>query len=243
MTPRMDRARAVNLPPVVLWLSVVLIGVHALRQFIGEATDERILYTFAFIPARYDPFGTLIPGGAAARIWSPVTYAFLHGDWMHLLVNIVWMASFGGPLARRFGAARFLFLSLISAVAGAALHYALHQGDQGLVIGASGAISGIMAGTSRFAFSPNGPLAGGGPASFNVRAESLARAARNGRAIAFVLIWFGTNVIFGAVPGIAGTSMPIAWEAHIGGFLAGLLVFPLLDPIRRAPPPGEKLAS
>ena len=240
----MDRARAINLPPVILWLSLVLIGVHVLRQFLSEASDERLLYTFAFIPARYTEFGTFIPGGAPARIWSPVSYAFLHGDWVHLLVNMVWMASFGGPLARRFGAMRFLLLSLITAVAGAALHYVLHRTDQGLVIGASGAISGIMAGTSRFAFSPHGPLAGGGAASFDVPAEPLSSAMRNKRAIAFVLVWSATNVIFGAFPGmIAGVSGPIAWEAHIGGFLAGLLCFPLFDPIRRERPPGERLAS
>ena len=81
----------------------------------GESTDEWILLAFAFIPARYGDVGAVIPGGEAARVWSPVTYAFLHADWVHLLVNMIWMASFGGPLARRFGAARFLLLSLVSA--------------------------------------------------------------------------------------------------------------------------------
>ena len=230
----MERTRAINLAPVVTWLAVVFIGVHVLRQFVSEVMDERILYAFAFIPARYQAFGLLLPGGAAARFWSPITYAFLHADAVHLFVNIIWMASFGGALARRFRALRFLLLSGISAVAGAGLHFVLHAGDQSLVIGASGAVSGMMAGTARFAFSPGGPLAGTMHGDFHVAAEPLTRAVRNGRAIAFVLVWFVVNILFGlAGPMIAGVSGEIAWEAHIGGFLAGLLCFPLLDPLPR----------
>jgi len=241
----MDRPRAINLHPVVLWLAVALIGIHAARQFVGEATDETLLLTFAFIPDRYSSIGEMLPGGEGARYWSPVTYAFLHADALHLLVNIIWMASFGGALARRFGTVRFLLLSLASAVAGAGLHYVMHRNDGGLVIGASGAVSGMMAATARFAFSPNGPLAGGrSAAAFGVPAEPLLAAFRNRRAVAFVLVWFAVNIIFGLAGSLTpGVSGQIAWEAHIGGFLAGLLCFPLLDPVRGGPLPGERLAS
>jgi membrane associated rhomboid family serine protease len=242
---RMERNPAINLPPAVLWLAVAFVGVHVARQFIGEADDEWVLYAFAFIPARYGAFGEFLPGGMAARFWSPVTYAFLHGDWVHLLVNIVWMASFGTALARRFGSARFLVLSVVSAAAGAGLHFVLHDGDQGLVIGASGAVSGMMAATARFAFSPSGPLGGGRTAAaFHVPAEPLRLALRNRRAIAFVLVWVGVNFLFGVAGTLVpGVSAPIAWEAHIGGFLAGLLCFSLLDPAGRDGAPGERLAS
>jgi membrane associated rhomboid family serine protease len=153
---------------------------------------------------------------------------------VHLLVNTIWMAGFGSALARRFGSLRFLALSLISAIAGAAVFYLLHIGEQTLVIGASGGVSGMMAATARFAFSPNGPLAGGRSAgSFHVPAEPLILAMRNKRAVYFVLIWFAVNLIFGLGGGdLSGAGAPIAWEAHVGGFLAGLLAFPLLDPVR-----------
>ncbi len=156
---------------------------------------------------------------------------------------MIWMAGFGTPLARRLGAARFLLLSLISTIAGAGLHYVMNIGDEIPVIGASGAISGMMAGTARFAFSPGGPLSGGSTAAaFQVPAEPLLAALRNGRAVAFILIWFGVNIIFGYAGGLVpGVSGPIAWEAHIGGFLAGLLFFPLLDPVGRGGP-DERLA-
>jgi membrane associated rhomboid family serine protease len=242
----MERNRAINLPPVVLWLSVALFAVHVIRQLISETADEWVLLTFAFIPTRYGADVAFLPGGVAARFWSPITYAFLHGDWVHLFVNIIWMASFGGALARRFGGVRFLLLSLVSALAGVGLHYILHASDQALVIGASGAVSGMMAGTARFAFSPNGPLAGGRTtAAFRVPAEPILSAFRNRRVVGFVIIWFAVNLLFGFAGGmVAGVSGPIAWEAHIGGFLAGLLSFPLLDPVRpKNTAPGEKLES
>lgn len=239
----MDRPRAINLHPAVLWFALALLAVHAARQFIGEAADETVLLTFSFIPARYSDLGALLPGGEGARFWTPVTYAFLHADWMHVIVNLVWMASFGGALARRLGTVRFLALSLFSAVAAVALHYVLHAADATLVIGASGAVSGMMAGTARFAFSPGGPLAGGrSEAAFRVPAEPLFTALRNRRAVGFILVWFAVNLLFGLAGGFTpGVSGQIAWEAHVGGFLAGLLCFPLLDPVRGEP--GERLAS
>lgn len=232
----MDRARAISLPAVVIWLAVALIGVHVVRQFLGRSLDEWVLLAFAFIPERYGSLGDTLPGGASARVWSPVTYAFLHADVMHLLVNLVWMASFGGALARRFESVRFLLLALVSAVAGAAAHYLVHAGDEGIVIGASGAVSGMMAATARFAFSPGGPLSGGlalsREAAYRAPAEPIFAALRNPRAFAFVLVWFGVNVLFGLTGGLgAGMSGAIAWEAHIGGFVAGLLCFSLLDPV------------
>jgi membrane associated rhomboid family serine protease len=230
----MDRAPAINLPPVVVWLGAALVAVHAARQFLSEAADDRLLLAFAFIPGRYGHLAALLPGGAAARFWSPVSYAFLHADVVHLLINLVWMASFGGALARRFGAARFLLLSLAAAAAGAGLQYAMDGGDAVLVIGASGAVSGMMAATARFAFAAGGPLAGGkGPASYRRPAEPLAATLANPRAVVFILVWFAINLLFGLVEGLVpGASGPIAWQVHLGGFFAGLALFRLLDPVR-----------
>jgi membrane associated rhomboid family serine protease len=237
----MSRAPAVNLAPVVLWLAAVFVAVHVARQFLSPDYDERVLLAFAFIPARYGETGVFLPGGGGAKIWSPITYAFLHADYMHLFVNIIWMASFGGALARRLGSTRFLLLSFLSAIVSAGAYYAMHTHDEALVIGASGAVSGMMAATARFAFSPGGPLSGGPPpVSFHVPAEPLLAVLRNGRAVAFMLVWFVVNFVFGFAGGyVAGG--PIAWEAHIGGFVAGLLFFPLLDPVGRHP--DERLAS
>ena len=237
------RTPALNLAPAIWWLAIVFAAIHVGRQLLPPSTDDWVLLAFSFIPARYETGGEFLPGGASARLWSPLTYAFLHADFVHLGVNVAWMVAFGSAVARRFGTARFLVLSACSAVAGIALHYAFHSDDQGLVVGASGAVSGMMAAAIRFAFSPGGPLAGGrGPPASYVPAQGLGRIVRNPRTVMFILVWFVVNLFFGMagdlIPGVSG---PIAWEAHIGGFAAGLLLFPLFDPAR--PPGHEGLAS
>ena len=81
---------------------------------------------------------------------------------------------------------------------------------------------------------------GASPRSFGVPAEPLTAIFTNRRTLAFVLVWFAVNLLFGLTGGvIAGVDGPIAWEAHIGGFLAGLLLFPLLDPVGRDAGPEE----
>ena len=229
-----------NLPPVIIWLCGTLIACHLLRLVVGANADLWVLWTFAFIPLRYTQEGLeALPGGAAAWLWTPLTYAFLHGGMIHLVVNVVWMASFGTAVARRFGTGRFLMLSGVAALAGAGAHYLAHSSDPAPVIGASGAVSGMTAAAARFVFAPGGPLAGPGTRNgfYWNPAPPLSRVFTEGRALAFILIWFAVNLLFGLqpqlVPGVEGG---IAWEAHVGGFLAGLIGFSLLDPIGGGPP-------
>src|SRR5688500_18544387 len=99
----MSRVPAFNLPPAILWLALAFIAVHGVRQLLSEDADLWVLLAFGFVPARYSELGAFLPGGVAARFWTPLTHAFLHGDAVHLIVNLVWMASFGSALARRFG--------------------------------------------------------------------------------------------------------------------------------------------
>jgi len=233
------------IPPVVLWTGAALLGVHLGRQLLDAETDTRLVLSLAFIPARYGDLVALIPGGAAARFWTPVTHAFLHADMLHLAVNLVWMASFGTALARRIGAVRFLLLSAAAAAGGAAVHFLAYPRDEALVIGASGAVSGMMAGAARFAFVPGGPLSDrASPDAYRLAAEPLRKLLSRPRALAFILVWMGMNVLVGAgAVAIPGASGPIAWQAHIGGFLAGLLLFPLFDPVRGGGPPDARLAS
>jgi membrane associated rhomboid family serine protease len=248
----MDRPRAVNLPPAVLWLAVLLVAIHVVRHFLSADADLWVVLAFGFTPSRYGPLVDALPGGEGARFWSPVTHAFLHADALHLAVNLIWMASFGSALARRFGSVRFLALSLLSAAAGAGVYLLLHLPEARLrsfdpdaftiAIGASGAVSGMMAATARFAFAPGGPLSGGvHAAAYRLPAEPLRLVFTRSRALLFILVWFVLNLLTGMagalLPGVSG---PIAWEAHVGGFLAGLLLFPALDP---GPAEGDRLSS
>ena len=181
---------------------------------------------------------TCCRAGAAASLWSFVTYAFLHADWTHVGFNSLWLAAFGSPLAWRLGSSRFLLFSAAGAIGGALLHLVVHPNDLTPMVGASAAISAHMAGACRFVFAAGGPLAGlgGAPAvAYRRPAAPLAAVMRDRRVVTFLAVWFGLNLVFGLLGADSGlASGAIAWEAHIGGFVTGLLLFPLFDPIRPA---------
>ncbi len=232
------RERMFNIPAVILALLAVLSAIHAVREFVlSDDADIRVILLFAFIPARYEPTllaGGTVPGGFGAEVWTFVTYAFLHGDWMHLGVNAAWLLAFGSPLARRFGAFRLLAFFAAAAIAGALLHLVTHPGELVPMIGASAAISGAMAGAMRFVFQPGGPLRRriGETANYHAPAIGLIAALRDPRILLFLVVWLGVNLLFGlgAAP-LIGESQSVAWQAHVGGFAAGLLMFDLFDPV------------
>lgn len=238
----MQREPLFNIPTVVIVVLAVLAAIHALRTLVlSSDLDVQVLLTFAFIPARYDTsvvLGGALPGGFGAEIWTFVTYALLHADWMHFGVNAIWLLPFGSAVARRFGPARFLAFFAVTAAAGAALHLATHAGQEFPVIGASAAISGLMAAAMRFAFQRGGPLSfmrGEDEAAYRVPAIPLKGVLSDARVLLFLAVWFGINLLFGlgSLP-ITGSDNPVAWQAHIGGFLAGLLLFSWFDPAPRS---------
>ena len=226
-----------NLPPAVAWIAVALLAVHGARVFLlGDDLNLAILLRFAFIPlaiAEPETLAGLVPTGIT-RVATFLTYAFLHADWSHVLLNTVWLAAFGAPVARRFGARRFLGFAAIGAIAGAAVHFAIAPDSPVPLVGASAAVSALMAGAARFVFSGPGWIVSAGEA---VRRPALDLGALMGnrRVLAFLGVWFGLNLLFGLTSvGTAIASGAIAWEAHIGGFLAGLFLFRVFDPVPRA---------
>src|SRR5664279_4306240 len=93
-----------NIPPVIVAVLAVLALIHAARTYVltGDQ-DVELLFTFAFIPARYDTsvvLGGALPGGFGAQLWTFVTYSLIHADWTHLGVNAVWLLPFGSAVAR-----------------------------------------------------------------------------------------------------------------------------------------------
>lgn len=248
---------------LVLALIVVLIAIQGLRSVLSPDADARLVLAFAFVPASlaklFDPqavaeaAATLVRRDAASvedivlllgprgfRWWTVLTYALLHGGWTHVLVNSVWLAAFGTAVARRFGAWRFMAFFFVTAAGGVVAHCLTHALDFAPLVGASAAISGAMAAAARFAFAPGAPL---GPGARRGALEayegpplSLRDILRDSRVLTFLGVWFFANLLFGAVAtpiGVADAS--IAWEAHIGGFVAGLLLFRFFDPVRSAP--------
>lgn len=230
------RQPAFNLPTVVTGLVAVLIAIHAGRVLLlGNTANAELILNFAFIPVRETSPGVLAavaPWLPGARIWSFLTYAFLHGSWGHVLLNSLWLVAFGAPVGWRFRGPRFLAYTAVGAIAGAAFHMAFNWYDATPMIGASAGISAVMAGACRFAFTTGGPMwSMHGTDAYRRPAAPLLVIARDGRVIAFVVIWFGINLVFGLTGGAGLSSGAIAWDAHIGGFVAGLLLFPWFDPV------------
>ena len=252
----MARQPIFNVPGVIV-ASFALLGlIHGLREYVlSDEADAWLLATFAFVPCRFtlgydgdglaEALGQLRQTSAALfflgdgepQWWTVLTYGLLHADWTHLGMNALWLAAFGAPLARRFGSLRFIVFCLVTMAAGAAAHYALHRYDCMPVIGASAAVSGLTGACLRFVFQPHGPLGAGQPApddeAYHQPALSLHGVFTNSRALTFLLFWFAVNFVFGAMSQTMGFSEgPVAWEAHAGGFVAGVLLFALFDPRR-----------
>ncbi len=219
-----------------------LLAVHALRMLVlTDQQDLSLLLTFAFIPARYgfdQSTGGSLPGGFGADLWTFFTYAFLHADLLHIGVNLAWLLPFGTALARRFGTWRYVVFMPVVSAAGAFAHLVSHPGAMVPMIGASAAISGAMAAALRFVFQQGGPLGqwrrGTGGDAYRVPAASMLATLRDPRFLIFLGAWMGLNALFGlGSVSVGAEGQEIAWQAHIGGFLAGFVLFDAFDPVAR----------
>jgi len=256
-----ERAREpiFNIPAVVLALLAILAAIHVARAFLPDDLDGAILATLGFSPARlsylFDPrsvvdrlnqlaetspvqaefASSLLVFAPQNGVWfTPLSYAFLHGDNTHLIFNAVWLAAFGSPVARRFGASRFLLMGALGAICGAMIYFALHPTEFAPLVGASAAISAYMGAAARFVFQPGGFQPGCAP-GMNSPLANFREMLANRQTVAFVLFWFVSNLLIGLGGQSFGISRaPIAWEAHIGGFIAGIFLAPLFDQRRKA---------
>lgn len=220
------REPAINLPASLVVAIAVLFAIHVIRTFLlSPEADYALLVEFAFFPVRY-AFPLAEQG--LAWLWSPVTYSLLHGSWEHLIFNTFWLVAFGAPVVRRIGPARLAVFWCLSAAAAVGFHCLFHWAEEIPVIGASGVVSALMGAAARFVFSPSGRISRDA-AHLNPRLPILA-ALSNRSVLFFAGVLFLSNILIGlgsfALSGGAGT---IAWEAHIGGFLFGFLLFTPFD--------------
>lgn len=221
---RRQREPIFRAPKVVTALLAVLVLIHIARAFLSEEQNWALITTFGLVPA--DVTGALrtLPQldllALASLLWPFVTHTFLHGGLLHLGFNALWLLALGTPVAQRLGALRFLGLYFLCGVLGALLYLFIRPESDIPVIGASGAISGLMGGVVRFALVP----------SRSGKLVSLGDA----RLLVFVGLWFIINLVFGVTGvGMTDEAAAIAWQAHVGGFVGGLVLFPLFDRARR----------
>ncbi len=221
-----------NIPPMVLSLLAIMLAVMAYRLTLDENADTHFVLLMALIPGRLSGYAAELPGGIAAIYTQFVTYMFVHGDAMHLAFNGASLLAFAGALEKRIGAIRLLLFFLVCGFAGAITFIAINPGLLAPMIGASGAIAGMMGGVMRFFFSAMDQ--GGGLRRLNqdprsVPLKSLSAALRDRRlqivTASFIVMNLAAMIGFGDM----NANNAIAWEAHIGGYIAGLFLFGLFD--------------
>jgi len=199
-------------PAVVLCLIAVLVVAHIARVLAPPMVSARILSDLALDPAAYvSPAATWFD-----RVVPPFGHMLLHGSLMHLTINCLWLLAFGPVVARRFGSASFLLFFVLCGLAGAAVFVAMEWGVNVGAIGASGAISGLMAAAVRMIRFRDPYL---GIATLPLMPLFSAQV------LLFSAVWLALNFLTGVFGGIViGTIEPIAWQDHLGGYVAGLLL-------------------
>lgn len=202
-------------PASVIALIGVLIAAHVARVLAPAAISGHILTKYAFIPARYAPH-TADHGSILDRAVPFFSYMFLHADATHIIINCLWLLAFGAVVARRFRPALFILFFATCGVAAALAHLTFNWNSSDPVIGASGAIAGLMAAGVRM---------------LSISATRGAETSNNllplhaPQVLMFSALWVGMNLLFGvAGMGFLGESKGIAWQAHLGGYFAGLFL-------------------
>jgi membrane associated rhomboid family serine protease len=194
-----------NVPPMTAALLLLNVAIHLVRLILPESVDDALLGRLGFVPARY------LSGDALSwsALLSPIAYQYLHASFMHLGINMLTLLAFGAGVERRTGPGRYLVFYTLCGLAAALLQFAVDPAGDGVLIGASGAISGLFGAILRFGIARNGFWA-------------------------IVVIWLVLNYVTGATGDLGATTAPVAWVAHLGGFALGLAIFPLFDRSRPA---------
>ena len=215
------REPAIRAPAVVLLLIGVIVLAHVARVLLPVALSNQILLDYALIPARY---ASANPGTWIEQAWPFVGYIFIHANLTHLLINNLWLLAFGPIVARRYGATLFVLFFLLCGIASAAVYLACNWGSPNPVIGASGAVSGLMAAAIRMLGSLRRPF----------DAPAKPTPILSAQVLIFSGIWAAVNVLAGVTGlGTGGQIRLIAWQAHLGGYAAGLLLAGPFDTVRR----------
>lgn len=224
-----EKGPAIRAPAVVLLLIALILGIELSREYLWINSTNYVVWNYGFVPARCSGAANMAFAihGWIGDLLPWITYNFLHGSFTHVAVNSVWLLAFGAIVARRLGTIRFLMFFLLCGFAAAALHLALNWNATDPVLGASGAIAGLMAAGIRLG-------------SFTGQDEEILRPLTDRVVLSFTGFWMVANLVAGLAGIGAGPGQVIAWQAHIGGYFAGLL---LIGWSYRAPPPQPEDAA
>jgi len=229
MIPLRDTIPAATRPIVNHGIIVVNILVYLLQLSQGPYTD-RFIYYFGLVPARYFVPQISEYFSSGAQIFSLLSFMFLHGGFWHLAGNMWSLYIFGDNVEDRLGPLRYAAFYLLSGLASGVCHMLLNRYSNIPTIGASGAIAGVMG--AYFILFPRSRILTLIPILFIPYFIEIP-------AYFFLGVWFFLQFLNAAGGGTAGG---VAWWAHIGGFIFGMLLLKtfarlpetgMSDPLRR----------
>ncbi len=223
MFPIRDSVPCKTTPVVVIALIAANALVFLYERTLDPLEFEHLLKNYALIPARYFDGGWAWSQGLSPTDPVPLfTSMFLHSGWFHVIFNMWTLWIFGPALEDRLGHGRFILFFLLCGLAACLAHAILYPYSQIPVIGASGAVAGVIA-----AYAISFPAA---RLMVLVPLFLIIPLFIQIPALLFAAFWFFVQILQGyfesSMPGIGG----IAWWAHIWGFLSGLLFLWLMRP-------------
>ena len=204
-------------PFVTYFLIIVNVVIFLYEKSLPYSYLKGLFYTFGMVPARYShPEWAHWIGLHFDNYWPFFTSMFLHGSWMHLIGNMWSLWLFGDNVEDRFGHFGFLVFYIICGLIAALTHYFFNINATVPVIGASGAIAGVM-GAYFLMFPRSRILTLILIIFFPIFLEIPA--------VIFIGLWFFSQLMSGSFAFVSGVNVAgIAWWAHVGGFVAGMIL-------------------
>jgi membrane associated rhomboid family serine protease len=221
MIPLRDRNPSGSFPAVTLLLILVNVFVFIYEVQLGPAV-QAFLARNALVPAAVT--GSLRYGSISwADTVAPFfTSMFLHGGWLHLISNMWFLWIFGDNVEDVLGKIRYILFYFLCGLAAAITHFLIQPGSTLPVVGASGAIAGVL-GAYAVLF-PGARVVTLVPVFFFLQVMELP-------ALLLLVYWFVLQLVSGSIEGVAPTSGGgVAWWAHVGGFLAGIVLVLVMRP-------------
>ena len=220
MIPLQDTIRARRLPLMNLTIIVVNVMLAVYVQGLSPSARDAYLAAHGVIPARF------LAEKGPSQLWTLFTSMFLHGGWLHVLSNMWALYIFGDNVEDRLGPMRYLLLYLVSGVGATLLHVYLNQSSPLPVVGASGAIAGVMG--AYFLSFPRARVITFVPLAFVWFVQIPA--------VIYLIGWFVLQLLSGLQTlGTEAAQLAtgdVAWWAHVGGFVVGMVLIKLLPPSR-----------
>lgn len=213
MIPLKDTIPRSTFPFVVLILITANALVFLFELSLPEPFRIKFIYMFGLVPARYTRPGIIL---SLSDYLPFVTDMFLHGGWLHLIGNMWFLFLFGDNVEDRMGHIPFFLFYLVAGITASVVHFYMNQNSTVPVIGASGAIAGIMG--SYLRLFPRARIVTLIPILFFPFFFELP-------AVFFMGFWFFMQIFSGAISLVAESNQGgIAWWAHAGGFILGFLL-------------------